>query len=63
LDNFFSEEESDALGVDMLAFFQDLPLPQVLRFTGAGDSDKNPDEIVKDLVDKVHARSMPTMQA
>lgn len=63
LDKFFGEEESDSLGVDMLTFFQDLPLPQVLRFTGEDDSDKNPDEIVKDLVDKVHARSMHKIQA
>lgn len=63
LDEFIGEDDGEALGVDMLTFFQDLPLTQVLRFRGSSDSDKNPDEIVQELVDKVHARSMPKMQA
>ncbi|MCA9889064.1 MAG: glycoside hydrolase family 3 C-terminal domain-containing protein [Anaerolineae bacterium] len=57
IDNFASQAmgDAEALGVDsMLVFFQDLPLTQVLRFTGAGGSE-SPDKIVQALVDKVHA--------
>ena len=51
LEGMFSEEESDALGIDMGAFFKSLPLVTLLSWVGSGTS---PQEVVEGLLQQVH---------
>ena len=48
----FGNTESDALGMNMEAFFKDLPLTVLLGF-GGGSSDKSPQDIVEEMLHKL----------
>ena len=54
LTSMFGGIESDAIGVDMTVFFQDLPLTKLLGF-GGGDPDETPEEIVEKLLSEINA--------
>ncbi|MFW5696267.1 MAG: glycoside hydrolase family 3 C-terminal domain-containing protein [Phototrophicaceae bacterium] len=53
LEQMFGTQSASALGVDMIRFFQHLPLTVLLGFTGH-NADHSPEEIAAELVAKVH---------
>ena len=53
LDNFGGDDHSD-IGMDPMGFMRDTPLPVLLHFFG-GSFEKSPEEIVAELLAKVHS--------
>lgn len=51
MDMMFGGQESDALGIDMNAFFKDLPLTVLLGFGGSGGA--SPQDIVQGMLEQV----------
>lgn len=56
LQTLFGFGQGDALGVDMMTFFRDLPLTVLLGFRGA-EADRSPHEIVAEMIAKLEAQS------
>jgi beta-glucosidase len=53
LAQMLGSREGDTLGVDMMRFFQDLPLTVLFGFQG-GEADASPQQMVTELIDKLH---------
>jgi beta-glucosidase len=53
VEQMFGARNGDSLGVDMMRFFQDLPLTVLFSFQGGG-GDVSPQQMVSELIDNLH---------